>query len=133
MFLKSDSVSEIRGAIRQWVDMLAEGRFEEAAREVASSQSPWSPSTLMQAIGRYSRKFREAPEGDRREFLPAVTSPRELDVRGENLVLYPKPDNIVVEYDVPISGEWSDLTAKFYVRNGQADGYELTLADIHVL
>ena len=56
-----------------------------------------------------------------------------MNDRGENLVLYPKEDSTVVEYDLPIENDWSDLTAKFQLVRRSADHFELSLIDLRVL
>ena len=133
MILQSDSISLLRSSVRRWVTLLAEGRFDEAAAEVNSLAAPCSAATLRDAIGRYSRKYRDASDIEKAKFFPTISSPLSMNDRGENLVLYPKEDSTVVEYDLPIENDWSDLTAKFQLVRRSADHFELSLIDLRVL
>jgi len=133
MLLHSDSLTEMRNAVRDWVEMLAHSRFDDAANAVASSESQCSASILREAIGRYSRRFREASADDKWQFFPVITSPTEIDTQGENMVVYVKRNMATIEYDLPIAGQWSDLTAKFCVEKTEPSGFELSLTDIRVL
>jgi hypothetical protein len=46
----------------------------------------------------------------------------------------PHPTGIAfVEYDVPIDGKWSDLTASFFILPVDGGGFGLALVDIRVL
>src|SRR5581483_797760 len=84
------------------------------------------------ALGRYRRQYREAPESEKHRYLPNVSSPRTMDPSGESMTLYWKAKETVVEYDLPIDGKWSDLTAKFFLTHS-TEGYGLALIDLHVL
>jgi len=133
MVLQSDSISLLRSTVRRWVALLAEGRFDEAAAEMNSLAMPCSADMLRDAIGRYSRKYRDAPESNKSKVFPMVYSPHVMNNQGENLVLYPKEDSTVVEYDLPIENAWSDLTAKFQLTRRSVEHFELSLIDLRVL
>ncbi|MCM2333539.1 MAG: hypothetical protein NDI82_06290 [Anaeromyxobacteraceae bacterium] len=95
----------------------------------------YSPAKLRDVIGVYSRRYREAKDDAQRDgLIPSVTDPESLDPGGERLRIYP-PDStgaFEVEYDMPLDGEWSDLTAQFTFRP-HSEGYLGGLYDIHVL
>ncbi|HYC90417.1 MAG TPA: hypothetical protein VEO54_14465 [Thermoanaerobaculia bacterium] len=95
----------------------------------------YTAGKLQWAIGMYSRRFREEKEGrDRSALVPCVTDPDLLDTSGEKLRVY-EPDAsgaFAVEYDMPLDGAWSDLTASF-VLLPSPNGYDLGLYDMHVL
>lgn len=133
MILKNDSIANVRDTIRRWVDLLSKESFEEAAREINTQNSPCSVPLLVEAIGRYSRKYRDAPVNEKAGLIPKVTSPNEMGYQGENMVMYLKGGSTVIEYDLPIEDSWSDLTAKFELKERNEGGPELSLVDIRVL
>ena len=133
MILKNDSIADVRDAIRGWVDLLSKGKFEEAANEINSQDSSCVGEFLVEAIGRYSREYRDAPVNARAGLVPKVTSPNEMIHQGENMVMYVKEDSIMIEYDLPIENAWSDLTAKFKLTERNEGGSVLLLVDILVL
>lgn len=133
MVLDTDSIGEIRCIVRHWVKALAEGRFDDAASAMTTAESHCSPGTLRDAIGNYSRRYREALATEKEKFLPKITSPFDIDSRGENFVTYWKDGAVQVEYDLPIEGAWSDLTARFRLTRNPDGRFSLSLADIRVL
>ncbi|MEI8021738.1 MAG: hypothetical protein WCH39_26245, partial [Schlesneria sp.] len=120
-------------AIRRWVGLLSIGSFEKAALEITTQGSPCSSGLLVEAIGRYSRKYRDAPANERARLVPKITSPNEMIPQGENMVMYVKDGSTVIEYDLPVENSWSDLTAKFRLNERNEGGAELSLVDIRVL
>jgi len=133
MILRSDSIAGVRDAIRSWVHLLATKRFGEAAQEINTHDSPCSSELLVEAIGRYSRKYRDAALSEKADLFPKITSPKEMVSAGENLVIYVKRDGTVIEYDLPINNAWSDLTVKFQLKRLIGGEYDLSLLDIRVL
>lgn len=127
---------DVRKVVRGWVRLLAEGRYEDAARVlVPVGRVIYSAESLMDAVGRYSRAYREArSDEERKRLLPRVSDPDQMEETSENLELYPPATDgsAMAEYDIPLNGRWSDLTASFcLVPTG--DGYVLGLYDLHVL
>lgn len=133
MVLDTNSLQEIRCVVRDWVQALAEGRFEDAANAMTSSDSLCSASSLREAVGGYCRRYREASAIDKKKYSPKVTCPFELDDRGENLVAYWKHGAVHIEYELPVEREWSDLTAKFRLKKVHDGRFSLSLTDLRVL
>jgi hypothetical protein len=133
MILPSDSIAVVRNAIRSWVGLLSSGSFEEAARGIATQGAPCSAELLVEAIGRYSRKYRDTPANVSEGLFPRITSPGDMVQHGENMVIYVKDASTVIEYDLPVENSWSDLTAKFRLTEQNDGEAELSLIDIRVL
>ena len=57
-----------------------------------------------------------------------------MDLTNEKIYFYEFNDKAgwAIEYDIPINGEWSDLTAQFEFYKKE-NGYSFLLHDIHVL
>ena len=133
---KDSTEPEVRRLIHQWVRVLATGDYDTAAAMVGPVGSVrYSGPELRACIGAYSRKYREAASIEAKAALvPAVSEPSALDQSGERLTIYPVvPDGTcLVEYDVPLDGTWSDLTAVFRL-TPSARGLELGLYDLRVM
>lgn len=63
-----------------------------------------------------------------------VHDPYGMDLAGERIDFYFYKDNsgLTVDYDLPLNGEWSDLTAIFSFKSKDG-GFAFYLDDIHVL
>ncbi len=67
-------------------------------------------------------------------YLPRISPPDTAPLAGENMVVYMKGgSNIVVEYDLPIEDEWSDLTAKFELKSNGDGLFKMSMIDLRVL
>jgi hypothetical protein len=126
---KEATNEEILRAVRDWVDLLAADRYEEA-REMMVPDNHWTPQLMRAVVRHYG--FIE-PRDDGRTF--AVT-PIAQTVGGR-----PRPQQElerfdagggIVHFDLPLNGAWSDLTAVIEIEE-QCGGLVLRLADIHVL
>jgi hypothetical protein len=128
----------LREIIQKWVSHLAENDYDGAASLLARVPGigvDYDGSTIRYAIGRYNPDYRDASESDRDSFVPAVTSiDRMVDSTGENMTIYCPggADLPTIDYDLPLEGIWSDLTAKFRILKVDG-GYSLGLQDIRVL
>ena len=126
----------VLGMIREWVNLLAARDFEQAACYLApipGAKVQYSAGSIEQALGYYSRRYRNAPEHEKRKLIPAVTALNEMDPDGETMTIYKMgPEAAVIDYDLPIEGKWSDLTAKFRLVQ-LPEGFGLGLIDLHVL
>jgi hypothetical protein len=128
-------VREIQGLVRHWVKLLAAQKIEEAVRFLHPlPERAWSVDELKTALGRYSRQYRNAPDDQKDAFLPRVTDPGQMDREGENMVIYTRTSSgvLAIDYDIPIEGSWSDLTASFVVLE-HGDAFSICLRDLHVL
>jgi hypothetical protein len=133
---KDSTELEVRRLIHQWMRVLATGDYDTAAEMVGPVGSVrYSGPELRACIGAYGRKYREAASSETRDALvPAVSEPSALDQSGERMTIYPAvPDGTcLVEYDFPLDGKWSDLTAVFRL-TPCARGLELGLYDLRVM
>jgi hypothetical protein len=135
------SDDEILGVCREWVDLVAAGRLADAIQllYVPASYDPsqhWTSETLETYIGNYGswdpladgRVMRMTPLETAR--IPANSSGRlpYADV----VRLSSDPHAGSVELDVPLDGEWSDLTAQFEFAPVDG-GIGISLYDLHVL
>lgn len=82
----------------------------------------WGEVEIRQAIDEYSRS---------RSWR--VTTPELLDASGHvNFGQFNDGSGYWLDYDIPLNGAWSDLTAQFEFKMRGAE-YALVLHDIHVL
>jgi hypothetical protein len=131
-FTKDPSDKEILRFVEGWIDDLARGDYAGAFRR--TEHDPyygWTPDLMRSVVEGYG-----LPEPHPGGEVFAVT-PRKSATGGP-------PQRIVdrdavrkkalaeVLYDLPLNGEWSDLTATFRVER-QGKGSVVILQEIHVL
>jgi hypothetical protein len=118
---------QILDVVREWVELLAAERYARAVEFVDPGQV-WTPALLRSVIRNYGsvepRKdgstFRVTSIGDAK----GGPSPRHaVDRQG---------GRISVWFDLPLNGQWSDLTATFQVSETKG-GLALVLDDVHVM
>lgn len=137
----SASDEEIKAIVGRWVECLVRGDYEAAlALLYAGPESPeWTPEMLRAWIENYGtdvpaedgRVFRVTPMED--AVLPPDLTGHAFDVDRENARgLDPAGYAGMVHFDLPLDGEWSDLTARFHIRK-LGDELALELLDVHVL
>lgn len=134
-FCKHADINLILEMVRGWVKLLANRDFGGAAgylTPVPNSKVKYSATTISEALGRYSRQYREAPAHEKERLMPSVTPIELMDASGEIMTIYKRINEVVIEYDLPIHGKWSDLTAKFLLIDVPG-GFGLGLLDLHVL
>jgi hypothetical protein len=132
---KDSTENDIINFIGDFVNLLAEEKYVEAF-EMTYQDSKYEMSSEMikQLIKRYGFIDGEFDESCRVTSLDKMKSqtPR-IDI-----IWYESVDNKIpreignVEYDLAINGEWSDLTAIFYIHELK-EGLALSIYDIHVL
>lgn len=132
MLLPADPSDEaILAHIDAWVDLLAAGDFASAyALTDHDDYYQWSPELLQQVIAAYG-----APESHSNGNVFSVSPrnsaaggpPRRVVIRD----LVPPGAFAFVEYDLPLNGAWSDLTATFRVELRQGAS-ALILEEVHV-
>ena len=115
---------QILEAVTSWVEVLTSGDYGEALA-VVHALPHWTADLLERVITNYGNPSR--PPGPHR-----VTSPARAQGAGTHAV--DRFANGVVEawYDLPLDGEWSDLTATLLVRNRGTDSV-LELQDVHIM
>ncbi len=138
---------EIIGLLEEWTELLAEEKYEEALSMFLPdySESDWTPWLLESVVygygcGGYTREEAE------REFGRAdykVTSLKNSPCREEihraidissDYGWMGRDDIAVIHYDkVPLNGEPSDLTARFFVRKLDDRTVTLAFMDLHVM
>jgi len=135
-YIERAEIDLILAVIRGWVNLLAQKNFRQAAAYLApvpGNEAQHSARNIEESLGLYSRRYREAPESDRQKYVPVVTPFDDMDAAGENMTIYKKGTEApIVEYDIPIEGRWSDLTAKFRLMEFP-EGFGIALIDLHVL
>jgi hypothetical protein len=137
-FVQVADIDSILRMVREWIGLVSKHDFVSASdylTPVPGAKVVYSPDVIKEAFGRYSRRYREADPSARDAFFPKVSDPTPIDKGGENLVIYGRTGVGIafVEYDVPIDGRWSDLTASFFVLPVDGGGFGLGLEDVHVL
>lgn len=137
--LDSDSSDDtILALVRRWVDLLAEDRYEAAFRLTAhSGHAGWSPQLMRAVIAGYGHADRTDGHPPHRvtPIASAHGGPRARhDVnRWHDAPRSSQGDRGVgdVWFDLPLDGEWSDLTATFDILVRGRELF-LVLEDIHV-
>ncbi len=120
----------ILAAVRDWVALLVEERYREAYDYLSHAWGDqWSPQLIETVIHNYG-SVEPLQDGTTYRVTPLDTAtggpaPRHEvdrfdDARGH------------VWFDLPLNGQWSDVTATLYV-NRSDDTLVLILDDIHVM
>jgi hypothetical protein len=120
--------------VKQWIALLAEGRAEDAGALIDEPNCYgilWTPKLINEVINSTfscdSRFYKTHPEG------PIITDPFQLKEQRETEVIELENDRgYAFDYNLPLNGEWSDLTAQFEFHK-KPNGYSIVLHDIHVL
>jgi hypothetical protein len=127
---------EILAIVRQWVDVLASEDYAKVFAELGYSMAFNSDE---QIIRQQIKNYRSP------EFYPNVTDFKVTDWRTakdgnpkpRRKVIRYKPNGLkmagAVEFDLPLNGRWSDLTADFvyYDKEVFQEGYVVALEEIH--
>jgi hypothetical protein len=125
---KTESIrEEITLFIRNWVELLSNNEFEKACQQLDATESdydPWNVTNLKEAFLDYGAVGR----------MPVINSPYQMDLTTEKIEFYDYDDGSgwTVDYDIPLDGEWGDLTAQFSFKKA-GDSFVVKLNDIHVM
>jgi hypothetical protein len=130
---------EIVTLCREWVDLMAAGRTPEALDllwipDDYDDSQRWTPARLVGYIANYGNS-QPTPDGTRWTITPpeaAAVGERGAPRKPEVGRLDDHPSSGWVDYDLPLNGEWSDLTAQFEFRRVEG-GTRVSLYDLHVL
>lgn len=121
---------EVTQYIRQWVKLLSENKFEEACRlldepEDKDRNIAWNGENLKEVFLDYCWNKR----------MPVINDPFQMDLEKEVVDFYAYADGsgYAVDYDIPLDGEWGDLTAQFSFKNETQGIFRVYLDDLHVL
>lgn len=119
--------------VAHWFDLMAEGRVEAALSQLDEPNSygiAWTRGAIEQLLSEtlgHTRYLQRHPEGPRFTSPDAATGQPRADV-----LAFDDGSGYSLEHDVPLNGEWSDLTAQFEFLRREA-GYAVVLHDLHVL
>ena len=133
--------AEILAACREWIALVAAGLFTEAVEMLHvpdryDESQRWTTESLQKYVGNYG-SWDEWADG-RTWKVTAISTAR---VPSDRPNFYPRADLIrydadphsgSAELDLPLNGEWSDLTAQFEFEP-VGEGTGLSLYDLHVL
>ena len=132
------SEPQIHRFIKNWVILLADGKYQEAYNSVLrTNYQNWTPQLMEQVINGYGVPY----EIGQPKF--AVTHPETALGVGDGFdVMWfdhqPSMDSneaikrlAEIWYQLPLNNEWSDLTVTFELVKC-SDGFHLELGDIHV-
>jgi hypothetical protein len=127
---------QIFDAIREWIEVLAQERYEDAFHILQHSPSNhWSPPLIQTVIENYG-SIEPLKDGAKFRVTSIRSNPVgnpmcEIEWYGDDPN---KPQAYVgdIAFDLPLNEKWSDLTALFHIV--EVDGeLMLELGDIHVL
>lgn len=122
------------GFICSWFDLLAQGDADQACAAIDKPNIygvRWTPEMIFDVLednfGPGTVFASQHPEG------PTISSVSQTkgDAR-VNVVPFSDGSGFSVEYDVPLNGEWSGLTAQFEFL-GKHPQFAVVLHDLHVL
>ena len=67
--------------------------------------------------------------------MPVINDPYQMNLDKEVIDFYEYDDGsgYAIDYDIPLDGEWGDLTAQFSLKNETQGLYRICLYDLHVL
>jgi len=126
--------SELVAHVRGWINLLADGDFALASRQLDGANSygtSWTADAISDAIAAAyppGCRFRaEHPEGPIVSRVEAASGDRQPSV-----VEFADGSGYSVEHGLPLNGEYADLTVQVEFR---WQGYQLAMVlhDIHVL
>jgi hypothetical protein len=127
----SPTDEQILAFVEAWIDELARGDYQAAyARTAHDSYYAWTPKLIREVIEGYGlpepRPTGKVFRVTERHLAKGKCYHRLVD--RENV-----PASVLAEvwYDLPLNGEWSDLTATFRVERCES-GCVVTLQEIHV-
>jgi hypothetical protein len=128
---QNPSDEEILQFVEAWIDDLARGDYATAFRRTEHDPYyEWTPDLMLSVVQGYG-----LPEPHQSGTVFAVT-PRASALGGPPQRIVDRdavPPHSLAEvwYDLPLNGEWSDLTATFRVEP-RGDGSAVVLQEIHV-
>lgn len=134
MIAEPTSADGLIAIIRDWFRLLAADRWDEASGMLDEPNSygiHWTPEQVRHALDLAfgpSSRFRIAhPDG--LQFTDPDTASGNPHAE---VVTLNDGSGFSAEHDVPLNGEWSELTAQFEFKR-RANGLAVILHDLHVL
>jgi hypothetical protein len=125
--------SELLDCLNEWIELMAAGDFTAAADYLCppegSNAEHWTAETLRTYIENYG-SWEPLADGSRVQVTSVADAAREAPARHEVYAVDGQAPHI--EYDLPLDGEWSDLTAIVHIVEN--DGrWAFLLYDLRVL
>ena len=117
-------------AVEQWIDDLAQGRYDAAfERTPHDPYYKWTPDRMHSVVQGYG-----LPEPHRRGPFEVTDRITAVGLRAFEIERDETPPEIIafVSHNLPLNGEWSDLTVTFRLES-RVGHSELILEEIHVL
>jgi hypothetical protein len=121
---------EVTLFIRCWIKLLSENRFDEASKVLDEPEDNgrnilWTAENLREVFLDYCWHER----------MPDINDPFQMDLNSEVIEFYQYDDGsgYAVDYDIPLDGEWGDLTAKFSFKKMTKSLYITILYDMRVM
>jgi hypothetical protein len=116
-----------RDFVRNWIRLLSMGKLEEAIKQIDAPNNygiKWSAESIKKVLRDYVGKG----------VTFSITDPDEMEGDGRpNLIMFNGLQGFAFDFDLPINGEWSDLTVQFEFIKKSKGYYAVILQDIHVL
>lgn len=145
-FAANCSDEEIRNAVVEWSEFLAQGKYAAALgmfpNTSESSEFEWTPEHLEDWISNYGCARKDYDSGEYRKVTSLFEQPdsqqfirKAIKVDREHLFGLDANRYVgMVHYDdVPLNGEPSDLTARFHIMRVDNGTITLESLDIHVM
>ena len=145
-FAADCSDEEIRKAVVEWSELLAQGKYAAALGMFPHTSESfgfeWTPAHLEDWISNYGCARKDYDSGEYRKITSLFEQPnseqfirKAIRVDREHLFgLDPRQYVGMVHYDdVPLDGEPSDLTARFHIKRVDGSAITLEFLDIHVM
>lgn len=139
---------EIIKLLIEWTELLAQERYKEALEMFLVDKNDdldWTPELLESAVYTYGCPGYTREEAERKfgfadyKVTSLQDSPdkekiiTDIDISSD-FGWMSKDDLAVIHYEeVPLNGEMSDLTARFFVRRLNENRYTLAFIDLHVM
>jgi hypothetical protein len=124
--------AEIRDAIRQWIDLLAADRYEDAHEMLFRfPDDEWTPDTMRTVVRHYGF-IEPRPDGQTFRVTARAEAVQKRRRGPAEDVEWWEDGGGVAHFDLPLNGEWSDVTAIIDIVK-QGKERVLHLDDIHVL
>lgn len=112
---------------RNWIRLLSVGKFEEAVKQIDGPNShgiEWSETSIKRVIDEHMGEIESY----------SITDPDEMEGDGRpNPIMFNGLTGFALDLDLPINGEWSDLTIQFEFIGKRKGYYFVILHNIHVL
>ncbi len=111
--------------VRNWIKLLSEGKLNEALSQIDEPNQygiRWTALEFLKVMSEFchGKKYQ-------------INNPDSLTGDGRaSLVVFKDGSGYSFDYDLPLNGDWSDLTLQFEFRKRTQD-YAIILHDIHTL